>query len=256
MTTNLAIDGHNQPVVFLRDDTVFANRRDVAAFFGKRHDHVLRDIDRLIEQEPSLIGHPLPRFGEGVYTMPATRDQQHRMFDMTRDGFTLLAMGFTGTKALQWKLRYIEAFNTLETEFRSRSQVIDLNDPAQLRQLLLSYNEKHEQLTKQVEELLPAQDELDRIAQADGSFCITDTAKLLQMRPKDLFIWLQENGWIYRRRGGSSFLGYHSKTSTSLLEHKVTTVLRADGSEKVTEQVRVTSKGLVKLSALIKPPLQ
>lgn len=101
----------------------------------------------------------------------------------------------------------------------------------------------------------PAQEKLARIAQADGSFCITDAAKLLQMRPKDLFVWLQEHGWIYKRPGCASFLGYHDKTSTSLLEHKITTVLRADGSEKVSEQVRVTGKGLVRLAALVNPPL-
>ena len=110
-------------------------------------------------------------------------------------------------------------------------------------------------LQEKVQALLPAQEKLDRIAQADGSFCISNAAKLLQMRPKDLFLWLQENGWIYKRPGGASFLGYHSKTATSLLEHRITTVLRADGSEKVTEQVRVTAKGLTRLAALVKPPL-
>ena len=53
--------------------------------------------------------------------------------------------------------------------------------------------------------------------------------------------------------GAAHDLGYQSKTASGLLEHKVTTVLRADGSEKVTEQVRVTPKGLEKLAKLIFP---
>jgi Rha family phage regulatory protein len=77
------------------DGRIVTNSRDVAAFFGKRHDHVLRDIDALLLQAPAC----LPNFGEGFYTLPSTKMQQHRCFDMTRDGFMLLAMGFTGAKA-------------------------------------------------------------------------------------------------------------------------------------------------------------
>ena len=273
MSTSLAIETPPQPVGFEREGEVFASSRDVAAFFGKNHRDVTRAIDNLIEQEPALVRDPLQDAAPGNAgvsdRLPIFAQTVHerenpsggapipsRAFDMTRDGFTLLAMGFTGAKALKWKLRYIAAFNALEHDLRNRSSAIDLSDPAQLRALLLSYNEKNEQLQEKVQALLPAQEKLDRIAQADGSFCITNAAKLLQMRPKDLFLWLQENGWIYKRPGSASFLGYHSKTATSLLEHRITTVLRADGSEKVTEQVRVTAKGLTRLAALVKPPLQ
>ena len=105
----------------------------------------------------------------------------------------------------------------------------------------------------QIEAMAPKVEALDRIAQADGSLAITDAAKVLQMRPSDLFNFLDRNGWTYRRPGGGHRLGYQSKTTAGLLEHKVVTVLKADGSEKVTEQVRVTPSGLAKLAQLIKP---
>lgn len=73
-----------------------ATSKDVADFFGKRHDHVVRDID-------VLVGLGVPNFGETSYVHPQNR-QTYRQFEMTRDGFTLLAMGFTGKKALQFKL--------------------------------------------------------------------------------------------------------------------------------------------------------
>lgn len=248
------IDAERNPIVFTKDGEVFANSRDVAAFFGKRHHHVLDAIGNLIKQEPNL---GLTNFRETPYVEPST-GQKYRSYDMGRDGFTLLAMGFTGTKALKWKLRYIEAFNAMEAELRrvaNSGGMIDLNDPAALRGLLLDYSEKAERLERRVQELEPSQEALQRIAEADGSLCITDAAKALQMRPKDLFGWLRQNGWIYRRPGSGHDLGYQSKTATGLLEHKVTTVLRADGSEKVTEQVRVTPKGLTKLASFIKPPM-
>lgn len=105
----------------------------------------------------------------------------------------------------------------------------------------------------QLAEALPKVEALDRIATADGSLSITATAKALQVRPKDLFSYLQQHGWIYKRPGATAFLGYQSKTTPGLLEHKVTTVLRGDGSEKVVEQVLITPKGLARLAMLMKP---
>ena len=82
---------------------------------------------------------------------------------------------------------------------------------------------------------------------------VTETAKALGMRPKDVFSFLSQNGWIYRRPGASSWLGYESKRQSGLLEHKTTIVYRGDGAEKVTDQVRITPKGLTILAKLIKP---
>ena len=93
----------------------------------------------------------------------------------------------------------------------------------------------------------------ERLIRAEGSLNITEAAKNLQMRPKDLFDWLSHNGWIYRRTGSTNWLGFQSKCNQGLLEHKTTTVTRADGSEKITEQVRVTAKGLSVLAKLIFP---
>ena len=121
-----------------------------------------------------------------------------------------------------------------------------------LRGLLLTYTEKVLSLEAENRALLPKADALDRIATADGSLCITDAAKALQQRPKDLFQFLSAHGWIYSRQG-SGYIAYQSKLQASLLEHKTTTILRADGSEKITEQVRITPKGLSVLAKLIFP---
>jgi len=108
-----------------------------------------------------------------------------------------------------------------------------------------------DRLNSQVAELQPKADSLDRLAMADGSLNITEAAKVLQVRPKDLFSWLDRNGWIYRRAGATGWLGYQAHTSNGDLEHKVTTVHRSDGTEKVTEQVRITPRGLTKLAKVL-----
>ncbi|MEQ9487434.1 MAG: Rha family transcriptional regulator [Alphaproteobacteria bacterium] len=95
-----------QPVVHVKDNVVFANSKDVAEFFGKQHTHVVRDIDDLISKSGDL--------GEGLFLRTTfTRPtgfgvREYPAYDMTKDGFTVLVMGYTGQKAMQFKLRYIE----------------------------------------------------------------------------------------------------------------------------------------------------
>ena len=243
-------EAERNPIVFEKGGEAFANSREIAVFFDKEHRHVLEAIDKLIAAEPKLGS---AEFSANPYVEPQN-GQTYRSYDITRDGFSLLAMGFTGAKALKWKLRYIEAFNIMESELRDRAAtgpMIDVNDPAQLRGLLLSYADKAQEMQQQIDNLLPTKDAFDRIAQAEGSLCITDAAKALQVRPSDLFQFLRNDHWIYKRTGTNHDVGYQSKVANGLLEHKVTTVTRQDGSEKITEQVRITPKGLTKLSEML-----
>lgn len=123
-----------------------------------------------------------------------------------------------------------------------------LNDPAAMRGLLLTYTEKVIALEEEKKVLAPKAAALDRISTADGYLCITDSAKALQIRPKDLFSWMSENWWIYRRAGGSGWISYQQRIKQGLLSHKITVVERSDGTQKTCEQVLVTPKGLARLS--------
>jgi Rha family phage regulatory protein len=96
----------------LLDDKAMTTSLKVAEMFGKAHRHILRDIERLIERG-------VPNFEQTSYVHPQN-GQEYRMFLMDRDGFSLLVMGFTGNKALAWKLKYIEAFNRMEAELMKR----------------------------------------------------------------------------------------------------------------------------------------
>jgi anti-repressor protein len=102
-----------------------------------------------------------------------------------------------------------------------------------------------------IEELAPKAAELERIAAADGSMCVTDAAKVLKIRPKQLFDWLKAHRWIYRRAGNNTWVGYQDKTAAGHLEHRVATCNLPDGSTKIVEQVMLTGKGIAKLSGLV-----
>ena len=97
-----------------------------------------------------------------------------------------------------------------------------LNDPASMRSLLLNYSEKVVGLEDQIKLIQPKAEALDRIATgAEGSMCITDAAKHLQVRPKDLFNYLQSHDWIYRRQG-TTWLGYQEKIKQNLVKQNPT----------------------------------
>lgn len=106
-------------------------------------------------------------------------------------------------------------------------------------------------LADKVTVLAPKAEALDKIALADGTLSLSDAAKTIGVQPQKEFIpRLQKEKWIFRRAGGDHWIAYQDKLQQMLLEHKVTTVSRGDGSEKITEQVRVTPKGLTKLAQM------
>ncbi|WP_288639713.1 Rha family transcriptional regulator [uncultured Comamonas sp.] len=117
-----------QPELSIHNGIVTTTSVQVAQFFGKRHDNVLRAIrvllregasaDYLLNFEEMVVTRENPSGGTPI-SAPAYR--------MNRDGFMLLAMGFTGKEALRWKLAYIAAFNRMEAELQKPAY-----DPARI----------------------------------------------------------------------------------------------------------------------------
>jgi Rha family phage regulatory protein len=98
----------------------------IAEHFGKRHDHVVRDIRRIISECPADF--TAPNFGVSEYTDETGRVLP--MFLVFRDGFMLLVMGYTGKKALQIKLAYIAAFNAMEAELAGKKALPETTTPS------------------------------------------------------------------------------------------------------------------------------
>jgi anti-repressor protein len=172
------------------------------------------------------------------------RKDYHLTLDMGKE----LAMVERNEKGKQARQYFIEC------ERRAKMPVDPmkvLNDPSAMRGLLLTYSEKVLVLEAANAEMLPKVAALDRIANAEGSTCISTAAKMLQMRPKDLFAWLSCHRWIFRRTGSSPWVGYQDKIQQQLLETKAVVILRSDGTEKSVESILVTPKSLAKLAELI-----
>lgn len=121
----MAENSISQAVSFLNDNSTMeigvtaqgqpAARSDIVAYhFGKSHKNVLRDIAKLRAKCPELFY----RLNFERVDYADSKGEKRPAYLLTRDGFTLLVMGFTGANAVKWKIRYIEAFNALEAAVR------------------------------------------------------------------------------------------------------------------------------------------
>jgi len=104
---------------------------EVARVFQKRHDHVLRAIETLLQDLPA---DRLPNFGETVITRENPSGGAaiaSKAYHLTRDGLTMLAMGFTGKKAMAFKVAYVDAFNRMEQALQGKAAATQNNTAAQ-----------------------------------------------------------------------------------------------------------------------------
>ena len=86
-----------------------------------------------------------------------------------------------------------------------------LSDPDALRGLLYTYAGRVLDLEAKVAEQAPKVEALKRLEGAEGSICVTDAAKVLNVRPKALFAYLSANKWLYKRAGTTYWIGYQDK---------------------------------------------
>lgn len=228
------------------------NARDLHAYLGANKDFsdwIKYQIETFgfVENSDYVVTH---ENGEQYYQGVTLRRDYFLTIDMAKE----LAMVSRCAKGKQVRQYFIECER--QAKAAAFDPAVALNDPAWLRNTLTVYTEKVIALEAANKEMSADVAALDRIAKADGSLNVTEAAKALQIRPKALFSYLSAHNWIYRRPGADRWLGYQARVQSGDLEHKVTTVLRADGSEKVTEQVRVTPQGLAKLAKLLPPAVQ
>lgn len=116
---------------------------------------------------------------------------------MNRDGFSLLVMGFTGAKALEWKLKYIEAFNAMERELKEATyDSYMISDPVERAKKWIEEEKERQKLRAENKVMLPKAEFYDTVANTESLFSMADVAKTLDMgigRNK-LFAFLRDKG--------------------------------------------------------------
>lgn len=175
---------------------------------------------------------------------------------LTQTGYSMLVKSFTDDLAWEVQRQLVRSY------FKPALAAVavpDFSDPiamarawADARQAERDEAARATQLEHRVEELAPAAAGFERIASANGSLCITDAAKNLQTGPKRLIDLLLQQKWIYTRPGKRGYLAYQEKIQAGHLTHKQSVYEDPKTYEqKVSDQVRVTPRGLTKLALLL-----
>lgn len=145
-------------LVEIVNNQVVVSSRQVAEHFGKEHRNVLAGIKEIFAAENSAAKF----FQETTYE---NRGKQYPEYLMNRDGFTLLAMSFTGKEAMQWKLKYIEAFNSMEKQLKNKGN--SQPNPLKALELEIRLNNSRARLASEYRKLAETTDlpEYKRICQ-------------------------------------------------------------------------------------------
>lgn len=220
--------------------------REVADLTGKEHFHVMRDLRALQTQLGDMFGGVIQKW------IHPQNGQSYDEFAIDKDTCLTLLLGYDAVARMKVVKRW------QELEIKVEQPRVPQSMPEALR-LAAEAIEERDQLALenkvQAEALAVAQpkvDGFDRIAKSDGSLCLTDAAKTLQIQPRKLTQLLQEKGWVYRRPMGTGWLAYQGRIQSGHLEHKITTGEKSDGSEWSSTQVRVTARGLTKLADVVR----
>ncbi|MEN2312533.1 phage antirepressor KilAC domain-containing protein [Lacticaseibacillus paracasei] len=230
-------------LIIMHDRQAVTTSLKVAESFGKNHRDVLaaiRDLMSSAENYAVLKKY----FIDGSYT--ASNGKTNPMYYMNRDGFTLLAVGFTGKRALQFKIQYIQAFNSMETQIRTGYAIP--GSYAEALKLAANQAEKIEQQKQTIAIQAPKALFADAVATSHTTILVGDLAKVIKQNGVDigakrLFAWLREQGYLIKRIGAD----YNSPTQRAmelgLFEVKETAISHSDGHVTVQKTPKVTGKG-------------
>lgn len=212
--------------------------REIAQLTGKSHDNVLRDARRL-RTEGVLKSEETP------YTHPQN-GQSYPEFLLSQRDTLVLVSGYNA----QLRAKIIDRWQELEGRVVAQVQIPQTF--AEALRLAADQAEQNFQLQQVIEKQAPKVAAIQRLAAACGAICITDAAKQLQVAPSKLFDWLEQNRWIFRRKGSKRWIAYQPRITSGLMKHKVT-ALKPDpetGIERAAFDPLVTSKGLARLAEL------
>lgn len=239
-------------LVIMHDQQAVTTSLKVAEVFEKNHRDVMRSIEGLRKNAQAER-----MFAKSTYIHPQNH-QEFPMAYMNRDGFTLLAMGFTGKKAMQFKLKYIEAFNAMERQLTAKQDSYMIADPIERAKRWIEEQKVLQETQKQLEIAKPKILFADSVASSETTILIGVLAKIIKqngvkhltiggerkpMGQNNFFKWLRENEYLISRKGDSWNTPTQKAMDMGLFEVKESTTLNPDGSVRITKTTKVTGKG-------------
>lgn len=172
--------------VYEKGGKFWTDSKAVAEVFGKEHKHVLRDIKELIASNNDKEFNE-SNFGLVIYL--DKKGEQRPMFQLTRDGFAILAMGFTGSKALEFKLAYMKRFNEMEEALRKQQAPKAFSAIDLLKMTLQGFEEVDQKLNEATKKL----DEKINESIADYNQKLNETISKVDEKVKEVLTGIDEN---------------------------------------------------------------
>lgn len=244
-----------EEIVLIENNQAVTNSLLVAKTFGRKHKHVLETIRSIKEGAADFSANPL--FEESTYTDPQN-GKAYPMFIMGRDGFTLLAMGFTGKKALEFKMNYINAFNKMENIIKSRMGVVALPDFSNPADAARAWAEQYEQrqieckradeaeqqvleLTNEIEAMQPKVSYYDTILKSRSTVTTTQIAQDYGMSAVKLNKILEELRVQHKVNG--QWILYAPYIGKGYVHSMPVDIVRSNGIADVVMNTTWTQKG-------------
>lgn len=229
--------------LIIKNDKVVVSSKDVAKNYGKEHSRVLKDIRNLVKQVPQAQ----VNFALGSYN--DNNNQDRPLYEMDRQGFSMLVMGFTGKKAKEFTYKYTLAFEEMAKEMKTLSKdsyMIDnpierakawIREEEEREQLRLT-NKKQEQV---IGELKPKADYTDRILKNKGLVTITQIAKDYGMTGQEMNKLLHQMKIQYKQ--SDQWLLYRDYQGKGYTHSQTIDIVRSDGSPDIKMNTKWTQKG-------------
>lgn len=232
---NQVVENRNGEIVVNQiDGELVVSSRQVAEDFGKKHKHVLEAIENIKAQNSAVT----KMFIESSYK--AGTGKNYKEYLLTRDGFSLLVMGFTGPEALEWKLKYIEAFNNMESYIKEQNRVP--KNFAEALRLAAKLEEEKERLVLENSEMRPKAEFYDDVAGSKDAISIGEVAKVLGIKGigrNNLFKLLRDKKIL--QSNNQPYQEYIDRGYFRVIEQRWTT---ANGDIKISIKTLVYQKGL------------
>lgn len=221
-------------LVIMKNNQAVTSSLQIAETFGKEHKNVLRDVSNL-QLDRLNFEH---MFKEGIE--PDSYGRDRKVIYMNRDGFTLLAMGFTGSKAMEFKIKYIEAFNEMEQQIQTGGFKVPTTMGEALR---LAANQ-----ADQIAEMKPKALFADSVATSHTAILIGDLAKILRgngvkIGANRLFGWMRTHGYLISGYRSDRNMPTQKSMELQLFEVKETVINHSDGHTSISKTPKVTGKG-------------
>lgn len=253
-------------LVYRKENQVLTNSRLVAMKFGKRHSDVIRAIEELLSKLPENERERNFAQLEEDVEIPNGGSKKMKFYAMTETGFTLLVMGFTGEKAIQFKLEYIAAFNKMKEIIKRASlPSYQIDDPIKRAEKWIEEQKEKKALEVKVGELSTKNKELEKrieedtpkvifamaVTESKRPCLVAELAKIIcqngmEVGQNRLFKWLRKRGYL-GTKGEYYNQPMQRWVEAGMFEIKKRTITKPNGDLITVSTPLVTGKGQVYL---------